>query len=759
MSSSFRTSLTICLLLILGTLALYWPVTRHSFVNYDDTDYVTQNSYVQAGLSAKSVAWAWSSEVARNWHPVTMFSHMLDCQLFGLKPGWHHFTSLLLHAANSVLLFLLLRRLTGATWRSAFVAALFAFHPLHVESVAWVAERKDVLSTFFFLLTIWAYTAYVRKSSVHSPQPTVGRPKAEVRRAKGASRNRAPREPAPSITFHVSRFRPSAWLYLLTLALFALGLMSKPMLVTLPFVLLLLDYWPLNRMRNAESGVRNRSGPCSSDISPHRVFSLLVEKLPFLVLTIASCLVTFRVQQKGGAVLDVGNFPLGARIANALMSYVRYLGKMAWPEDLAALYLRKAPWPAWELGLATVFLVAVSVAVMRLARRRPYLPVGWFWYLGTLVPVIGLVQVGMQTMADRYTYIPLIGVFIIVAWGGWELVSVWRVPVAVPAGATVLVLGACVVLTRAQLPYWQNSERLFKRMIAVNDDNYMAHYNLGNLYNREDKLAEAVQQYEAALRAEPNYAEAHNNLGTVLLRLKRWDEAIEHQVAAARLKPEFLYVFNLANAFADAGKANDAIAQYQQALRLDPDSSASHHNLGLVLQGQGRTQEATAEFSAALKLQPEYESAEYNIANRLADAGRIDEAIPHYQAALRLDPKHAESYNGLGICYAMQGKMVEAEQQFREAVRLNPEFSGAQSNLANALGAQNKLAEAIPHYEKALQIMPRDFQTHYNFGLTLLRQGERAKAKAQFAEALRLHPDYPEARNALAGLESGQAPN
>jgi tetratricopeptide (TPR) repeat protein len=748
MSRSSKESLFICLFLALGTLAVYWPVTRAEFVNYDDTDYVTQNAHVQAGLSAKSFAWAWGSEVARNWHPVTMFSHMLDCQLFGMRPGWHHLTSLLFHAANALLLFLLFKRLTGAVWRSALVAALFAFHPLHVESVAWIAERKDVLSTFFFLLTLWAYAAYVARSAAHSPQATAGSQKSEVRGPKAASRARTASQRPPRVTSHVSRLRPSWFLYVLALLLFALGLMSKPMLVTLPFVLLLLDYWPLRRfeLRTNHSKLRT-------------VFPLFAEKLPFLLLTAASCVVTFLVQQKGGAVLDVSNFPPGQRIANALVSYVRYLGKMIWPEHLAALYLRKAPWPSWEIALAAVFLLTVTLVAVRFARRRPYLAVGWFWYLGTLVPVIGLVQVGMQSLADRYTYIPLIGIFIILDWGGWELVGFWRVPVAVPATAAGLALVACMVLTRAQLPYWHNSERLFQRMIAVTEGNYMAHYNLGNLYGREDKLAEAVQQYEAALRAEPNYAEAENNLGTILLRLRRFDEAIAHHAAAVRIRPEYLYYFNLANAYADAGKSTEAIAQYQQALRLDPSSSAAHHNLGLVLQGQGRSQEAMAEFRAALQLQPDYESAEHNLANRLADAGRLDEAIAHYLAAIRLDAKHAESYNGLGICYAMQGKMPEAERQFREAVRLNPEFAGAQSNLANALGAQDKLTEAIPHYEKALQITPNDFQTHYNFGLTLLRQGRRAEAKAQFTEALRLHPDYPEARTALAGLESTPGPN
>jgi tetratricopeptide (TPR) repeat protein len=749
-----KESLAVCLLLAIATLGLYWPVTRHEFVNYDDTDYVTQNAHVQAGLSSRSIAWVWTSDVARNWHPLTMLSHMLDCQLFGLRPGWHHFTNVLFHVANTLLLFLLLQRMTGAFWRSAWVAALFAFHPLHVESVAWVAERKDVLSTLCFLLTVWAYAEYVRQSTAHGPRSTLRNPKPGV--AAGPATKRAPRttQHASHFTFAVSPF------YLLSLLFFALGLMSKPMLVTLPFVLLLLDYWPLNRVRNAECGVRN-AGQVASQAprtTLRALLGLIPEKVPFLLLGAASCVITFLVQRKGGAVLDVGNFPLPARIANALMSYVRYLGKMVWPEGLAALYVRKAPWPAWELGLAAVFLIAVTVAAYRFSRRSPYLPVGWFWYLGTLVPVIGLVQVGMQSLADRYTYIPLIGIFIILAWGGWELITLWRLPAPVPPMAAGLALVACVVLTHAQLGHWLNSEKLFQRMIAVNDENYMAHYNLGNLYSRQEKLAEAAREYEAALHAEPYYAEAQNNLGTVLLRQRRFDEAIAHHAAAVRISPEYLYVLNLANAYADAGRTAEAIAQYQQALELNPNSSTAHHNFGVVLQGAGRSQEALAEFRTALRLQPDYESAEYQLANRLADVGQLQEAIAHYQAAIRLDPKHAESYNGLGICYAMQGRMPEAEQQFREAIRLNPQFEGALSNLANALGAQEKLAEAIPHYEKALQIAPNDFQTHYNFGLTLVREGRRAEAKAQLAEALRLHPDYPEARSALAGLESISEP-
>ena len=718
---AWKRSLWVCLLLALSTLLVYWPITRHQFVNYDDEDYVTGNPYVQAGLSAKGLAWVWHSDVARNWHPITMLSHMLDCQLNGMKAGGHHLTSLLLHIANTLLLFLLLRKMTGALWRSGMVAALFALHPLHVESVAWVAERKDVLSTFFFLLTVGAYCKY-----------------AEGRRQKAETGIKQPASRIPSPIRHL----PSSFFYVLSLLLLALGLMSKPMLVTVPFVLLLLDYWPLKR--SAESGMRNL---------PWR--KLVWEKVPFLLVSAVSCVVTFRVQQSGGAVLDVNNSPVAGRVANALMSYARYLGKMVWPEDLAALYLRKAPWPSWQVGLAAMALLAASVAVIRLARRRPYLAVGWFWYVGTLVPVIGLVQVGMQTMADRYTYIPLIGIFIALVWGGWELAEGWRLPRMGLGIGTAVVLAACMVVTRKQIGWWQDSETLFRRMITAVPGNYMAEYNMGNFYSRQEKLAEAAQHYEAALKAEPNYADAHNNLGGVLLRQRRFDEAVAHYSAAARLNPQSLYYFNLANALVDAGKPAEAVTNYQEALRLDPNSSQAHHYLGMALQAQGEAEAAMAEFRAALQLQPDYESAEHNLANRLADAGRLEEAMAHYQAALRLDPNHAESYNGLGICYAIQGKYPEAERQFREAVRLKPDHSGAQSNLGNALGAQNKLEEAIPHYQKALELDPKDFQTHFNLGVSLLRQGRRTEAKVHFVEALYLHPDYPEAQKALALLDSG----
>ena len=739
-TEKFKSPLGIGLVLAVITLATYWPATHHDFVDYDDSDYVTQNPNAQAGLSARSLAWVWHSEVARNWHPLTMLSHMVDCQVYGMRPGWHHLTSLLFHVANVLLLLFLLRRLTGAIWRSALVAALFALHPLHVESVAWVAERKDVLSTFFFLLTLMAYARYVtgqmRAGEVEGREPKDERkPKSEARRpavareAKIQDKVRGAETPAMA-------WRSKAPWYGLALAMFACGLMSKPMLVTTPFVLLLMDFWPLRRCQ----------GPTRFPLR------LLVEKVPFLVLALASCVVTYLVQEKGGAVLGVSYFSMESRLANALMSYERYLGKMVWPEGLAPLYLRRGAWPWWQASLAAGFLLSASSLAVWQARRRPYLPFGWFWYLGTLVPVIGLVQVGMQSMADRYTYIPLIGIFIVAAWGGEELAARWRLPGLVLGAATAVVLGGCILLTRAQLGYWKDGETLLRRMISATEGNYMAHYNLGNVYSRKGRLLDAVREYEAALAAEPNYAEAHNNLGTVLLRERRFDEAIAHHAAAVRLRPEFLYFFNLANAFAEAGKYTEAAANYGQALKLEPGSSLAHHNLGLVLQSQGQSLRAVAEFRAALQLQPDYESAAFNLANRLADIGQLDEAIAYYRAAAQLDPNHAETYNGLGICYAMQGKLAEAERQFRESIRLKPDNPGAQSNLGNALGAQNKLDEAIPHYQKALQIDPKDYQTHFNLAVSLVRQGRRTEAKDHLAEALRLHPDYPEARKALAEL-------
>jgi tetratricopeptide (TPR) repeat protein len=663
-------SIWIAIALALVTLAVFCPVTRFQFVNYDDTDFVTANPHVQAGLTAEGFRWAWGSEVARNWHPITMFSHMLDCQLFGVKPWWPHLVNLLLHAANTVLLFSLFKRMTGAVWRSAAVAALFAWHPLHVESVAWVAERKDVLSTLFWFLTTWAYVRYAEEFKVQG-----------------------------------SRFKI---FYGLSLLFFALGLMSKPMLVTVPFTLLLLDYWPLGRMKSGAPAWR-----------------LVAEKIPFFVLSAASCVVTFRVQQHGGAVLRLQDFPLGSRLGNALVSYVRYIELMFWPRHLAGLYLRAGRWPLWEVALAALLLLAVSVLVLSQRRRRPYLAVGWFWYVGTLVPVIGLVQVGMQAIADRYTYVPLIGLFVILVWGGWELAGVWRQTRFAPA-ATAAALAACAALTVHQEFYWKDSEALFKRMIDATPNNYMARYNLGNLYSKENRTNEAISNLTAAIQGEPNYAEAHNNLGGIFLDQKRYDEAIQHYRTAARVRPEYLFCFNLANALADAASARhdtnafaEAVQTYQQALQLNPGSSDAHHNLALTWQAQGRASEALAEF----------------------------------EQAARLGPNRVDTWAQLGFLYASQNRMPDAEKDFRELIRLQPNNAEAYGWLGNALAEQSKLADAIPFYLTALKLNPADCKTEFNLGLTLSRLGKRDEAAEHYRQALRINPNYREAQIALRQLQ------
>ena len=450
------------LLLGLAILALYWPALNCDFVNYDDPTYITSNQDIQHGLNKESIAWAFKTGAASNWHPLTWLSHMLDVQLYGLNPKWHHLTNLLLHMVNSILLFLILKRMTGALWRSAMVAALFALHPLRVESVVWISERKDVLSTLFWMLTVGAYARYVEKvdgQSQHNSQ----------QRTIGAS----------------SKVKVY---YGLAILFFACGLMSKPMLVTLPFVLFLLDYWPLQRFQIPEL---------------QGVSRLLLEKIPFFAMAIASSVVTFIVQKQGGAVSPLTGLPFLARFGNAFIAYTRYLGKTIWPVDLSVLYPHPGHWPIIQIIGAIVFLALITAAVIWRWRAQPYLAVGWFWFVGMLVPAIGLVQVGIQSMADRYSYVPIIGIFIMAVWGMGELSA------RLPSGKWVagifagLVLVICAVMTPLQVKFWQNSETLFLHAVDVTDDNYLAYNNLGFFYSNMGQTERAMKFYQSALKINP----------------------------------------------------------------------------------------------------------------------------------------------------------------------------------------------------------------------------------------------------------------
>ena len=719
-------TLIVAVLLALLTLGLYWPATHHEFVTYDDVDFVTKNEHVQAGFTWEGLKWACHSEVARNWHPVTMWSHMLDCQFFHLDAGRHHLVNLLFHTANTVVLFLLLNGLTRGFWRSALVAALFAWHPLHVESVAWIAERKDVLSMLFFLLTLWAYANYARKQQQRGSPGT----------AKG-------------------------W-YGLALLLFALGLMSKPMLVTLPFVLLLLDFWPLQRFeiaaqRKSPPG-RKPAQPKSPAAKPsggaRSAWRLVLEKAPFFALSAADCLVTWLLQKQGGSVW--AQLPLELRLGNALVSYVRYLGKMFWPESLTAFYPLGQPWPPpCVIGALLLLGLVTSAAVWNL-RQRPWFVVGWSWYLGTLVPVIGLVQVGMQSMADRYTYLPLVGIFIALAWAGAELAALGRAQKLLASSAGVVALLGCIAATHEQLGFWLNSETLYRRMLAVTRDNFTAEYDLGDICYAQGKLDEAGQHYAEAVRLSPAWPNAQNNLGDVRMRQKRYDEAILHFTEAVRLKPILLHRLNLANALAAAGKFEDAVPQFEETLKLAPASAEAHRNFGLVLGSLKRIDAAIEQYQAALRLKPDLDNAEFELGNLLANNGKVAEGLPHYEVAVRLKPDSAEAYNSLGFCYSVQRKWEPAEANFIRALSLRPDLWLARKNLGLVYAAENKWTNAVPHLEKALELRPGDALVQVRLGQCLTQTGKPVEAKKHFREALRLDPANAEAKTGLESLRAAK---
>jgi Tfp pilus assembly protein PilF len=557
---------SLAVLLALITILVYWPATGHGFVNYDDPFYVTSNVHVQSGLTWGNIKWAFERPTVGNWHPLTMLSLMLDCQMYGLKPWGLHLTNILLHGANTALVFLLLRGLTGTAGRSLIVAALFGLHPLHVESVAWVAERKDVLSTFFGLLCLLAYGRFATESNTRSPKPVIDNPALQY--------------------------------YWLAFIFFILGLMSKPMLVTMPFLLLLLDFWPLERFR------------------PGNVWPLVREKTPFLALAAVMSVSTYVVQQQTGMMHSLQNVSSGARVENALISYCRYLGKLVWPGDLAVFYPYPDHWPIFQVLLAGGLLAGVSAFVFVQRTQRPYLLAGWLWYCGSLVPVIGLVQVGGQAMADRYTYIPSLGLFIAVIWGIHELTGHWRHSELVLGGAACLAIILCATKTRQQLGYWLDNETLYRHALAVTQNNYLPHHNLGIALFQEGQIDGAISQYEEALRLKPDFAQAHYDLGAALAGKGRTDEAIGQFQEAIDLEPDYAEAHsNLGTALAKEGQLDQAIVQFQEALHLQPDNAEFHYNLGAALGMKGRMDEAIGQFQEALRLKPDYAAARYNLAH------------------------------------------------------------------------------------------------------------------------------------------------
>jgi protein O-mannosyl-transferase len=675
-------SLGVCLFLIAITWLVFGQTLGHEFVNFDDHVYVYENPVITGGLTLPGIIWAFTHSHARNWHPLTTISHMLDCQLFGLNAGGHHFTNVVLHTIAVVLLFLVLRDMTsggrpvagigdagrdqrsrlqsqGALWPSAFVAALFVIHPLHVESVAWVSERKDLLSGVFFMLTLAAYVRYARQ--------------------------------------------PSAARYVTMSILFACGLMSKPMLVTLPFVLLLLDYWPLGRgQRTAAFAKATAAGEVRG--SPRRIrpladqrsgdrgriegqgwSKLILEKIPLLALSAASCLATLLVQRQAAGSID--QLPFAWRVNNSIVTSIAYIWQMLWPVKLAVFY----PHPDnrllfWQVILALALLIAITAAVIALRQKRPYLITGWFWYLGMLVPVIGLVQVGEQARADRYTYLPQIGLYLALAWTIADLSVSWRRRREILAVAAAVVITALAWRAWIQTSYWKNSETLWTHTLAVTTDNDVAHNNLGFIFLQRGELDEAISHFQTALNIRANNPQTHYNLGSALV----------HN--------------NLGNALVRKKLVDEAIAHYEKAVELRPDYADGHYNLGSALLQEGRIDEAIAHWQKTVSIQPNDAEAHTTLGDALLRKGEIGQAIAHYQAALEFSPQSISMLNNLAWALSTcpdaslrnGAKAIElAEKADQLSGGKNPTFM---RTLAAAYAENGRFNDAIETAQRALQL-------------------------------------------------------
>ena len=619
---NLRKKLLISIFLALLALAAYRGVRGNDFINYDDLAYVTENRHVQGGLSGKGLIWAFTASHASNWHPLTWISLMADRELFGMNAGGYHWTNVILHLAGGLLLFLALTRMTGQLWCSGLVAGLFLVHPLHVESVAWVAERKDVLSGLFWMLGMWGYARYVE--------------------------------------------HPGFIRYGWVLLFFVLGLMSKPMVVTFPFVLLLLDYWPLGRMGGGRRAVAR----------------LVYEKIPLFLLSAAGCVVTFLVQQRAGAVAPLESLPLAKRLGNAVISYSEYLVKTVWPADLAVFYPYHGPPPEWRLPLSLAILTALSLLAVVSFRRRPYLPVGWFWYLGTLVPVIGIVQVGMQAMADRYTYLPLIGIFMMIAWGGADILHARRAGGLIGGVISAVVLVGLAVATQIQVGYWKDSLTLFTHALRVTDKNYQAHNNVGRVLAGMKKYEEAAGHYREAIRSNPYYLPAYNNLGLAQMEQGRLEEARGSFTEALKINPGDGNVhLNRGELFSRMDRLDEAIGDYRAAMKKTPDDPMLHNSLGVTLTRRGRLTEALHEYREAIRLAPEHAGAHNNLAMLLLGQGQVDEAIAHFREAIHYQPEYANAHYQLALALKRKGLADEAERHFREARRINPDSDGASKSI------------------------------------------------------------------------------
>jgi tetratricopeptide (TPR) repeat protein len=649
-----RPDIGIALALAACTAAVFGPAFHADFVAIDDPVYVTRNRHVADGLTAENAAWAWSTFHQSNWHPLTWFSLQLDATRLnsaqaGPDPFRFHATNVLLHAANAALAYLALNTLTAARWRSLVAAVLFAFHPLRVESVTWVSERKDVLSVFFGLAALLAYAAYVRRQTV--------------------------------------------WTYITVVAFLLLSLLSKPMLVTFPFLLLVLDWWPLGRITRSADWKR-----------------LVVEKVPLFALCLASSVVTFVAQHEGGSVRDLASLSAGDRCANALVAYATYLAMTAWPLNLAPFYpYQEGGWPGWRLTLSAVALVAISAIALRQRQRRPYLLAGWLWYLGTLVPVIGLVQVGSQAFADRYSYFPSLGLSIAMVW----LVADILAATSSRAACAIAVTSTLAVLTWRQGMFWKDDLTLWPHTVDVTGPNAHAYSNVGIAYENRDggDVNQAIKYYDMAVKTNPGYGTGQFNLARALRRQGHIALAMEH---------------------------------YRAALRADPRLSDAHNDLGTLLSGQGHAAEAEEHFRRALAINSESALAHRNLGSLLENSGRDKEALAHYQAAVRFDPQDGQAFERLGVYFGKHKDYAAAVDYLRRAAELEADSATAQRNVGVMLEKLGRVDEAVSYFRRAVEIDAKDLRNRLRLATALAHAGDTAGADKHYRQALELNSNWPE---------------
>ncbi len=722
-ASWWRRGEILALALAVATVLVYFPVFQNELVDYDDDYYISQNPNLKLGLSPQGLKWAFTESYGANWYPLTWLSLMVDYELFGISAPAFHGVNLALHLASALLLFYLFLSMTGSPGASGFVGAVFALHPTHVESVAWAAERKDVLSALFWMLTLWTYVRYAE--------------------------------------------RPSPRRFALVALFLALGLMSKPMLVTLPFVLLLLDVWPLGRLGKTS------------------ISRLVLEKAPLFGLVALSSAVTFFVQRAEGAVQPLQSYSFGVRVANALVAYVGYIGKAFWPARLSPYYPHPGDsLPLWQAGAAFAALAAATLLTLAFARRSErlrFLPVGWLWYLGTLVPVIGLVQVGQQAMADRYTYLPYIGLSIVVAFGFSEIAK--RRPAIVALGALgVSSVLALAVVASAQVRVWRDSVSLFEHALRVTDENPLAHINLGVAYLNRGRLEDAERELGEAIRIHPGAAEAHAALAGVRAEQGRAEEALSLYRAALRLDPgssathremgsllltlgdsaQALVHFREAAALAPAdgdalvdlavtlsreGRYDESEAKFEEASRRAVDEARLHHNRGVVLMERGDLEEAARHLERALVLRPEYPAARFSAGQTAMRRGDFAKAVEHLRQAVLLEPGNDDAHYHLGLALANAGKLDEAYAAFEKARSLNPERAEIHYSLGLVFARLGDLDRAADHFRTARKLAPENPEAHYSLGLALAGKGEWEEAFSSYRRAVELAPDYAEAYN------------